>query len=131
MMNIMQQDGTIIVNTILKGHYVRTLRPPCDPAAPLAIPCIAISEEGQIIIHLRQPAASKHMQVCEDVSAPPPPPKKQRYHYILYYDYSNWHTPFKKVMQQDFDQLYFFNYRFIFVMLDFTWKPVYLPNINP
>ncbi|XP_072180695.1 neurobeachin-like protein 1 [Diadema setosum] len=56
------KDGTIIVNTILKGHYVRTLRPPCDPNAPLSIPCLAISEEGQIIVHLRQPAASKHMQ---------------------------------------------------------------------
>eukprot|EP00057_Strongylocentrotus_purpuratus_P026068 XP_011680542.1 PREDICTED: neurobeachin-like protein 1 isoform X2 [Strongylocentrotus purpuratus] len=56
------KDGTIIVNTILKGHYIRTLRPPNDPNAPLSIPCLAISEEGHIIIHLRQPAASKHMQ---------------------------------------------------------------------
>ena len=36
-------------------------------------------------------------------------------------------TPFKKVMQHDFDRLYFFNHGFIFVLLDIIGKPIYLP----
>ena len=38
------------------------------------------------------------------------------------------YTPFKKVTQYKFDRLYLFNHGFVFVMLDITGKPVYLPS---
>ncbi|XP_022079256.1 neurobeachin-like protein 1 [Acanthaster planci] len=43
------KDSTVIIHTIMKGHYVRTLRPPAlDPQAPLTIPLLALSDEGQV-----------------------------------------------------------------------------------
>ncbi|XP_038073345.1 neurobeachin-like protein 1 isoform X2 [Patiria miniata] len=43
------KDSTVIIHTIMKGHYVRTLRPPVlDPQAPITIPCLALSDEGHV-----------------------------------------------------------------------------------
>ena len=53
------QDGTVIIHTLLKGHYVRTLQPPMErPGASLNIPAMCISDEGQIAIHCRQQLGS-------------------------------------------------------------------------
>ncbi|XP_023565929.1 neurobeachin-like protein 1 [Octodon degus] len=45
------RDGTVIVYTIKKGQYMRTLRPPCESSLHLTIPSLAISCEGQIVIN--------------------------------------------------------------------------------
>ncbi|XP_041374666.1 neurobeachin-like protein 1 [Gigantopelta aegis] len=48
------QDGLVIQHTVRKGHYVRTLRPPCDPHCSLTIPMLCVSEMGQIIVYTQQ-----------------------------------------------------------------------------
>ncbi|KAJ8020057.1 Neurobeachin-like protein 1 [Holothuria leucospilota] len=48
------KDGTVIVHTLLKGHYIRTLNPPNEKGLSITIPALAISDEGHIIIHCRQ-----------------------------------------------------------------------------
>ncbi|XP_012510487.1 PREDICTED: neurobeachin-like protein 1 [Propithecus coquereli] len=45
------RDGTVIIHTIQKGQYMRTLRPPCESSLFLAIPNLAISWEGHIVIY--------------------------------------------------------------------------------
>lgn len=45
------QDGTVIVHTIQKGQYLRTLRPPCESSLLLTIPSLAVSWEGQIVVY--------------------------------------------------------------------------------
>ena len=45
------QDGTVILHTVRRGHYMRTLRPPCDPSSTLNIPLLAVSDMGQIILY--------------------------------------------------------------------------------
>lgn len=45
------QDGTVIVHTIRKGQYVRTLRPPCESSLLLTVPNLAVSLEGHIVVH--------------------------------------------------------------------------------
>ncbi|MBZ3888746.1 Neurobeachin-like protein 1 [Sciurus carolinensis] len=45
------RDGTVIVHTIQKGQYMRTLRPPCESSLFLTIPNLAISWEGHIVIY--------------------------------------------------------------------------------
>lgn len=45
------QDGTVIVRTIRKGQYVRTLRPPCESSLLLTVPNLAVSWEGHIVVH--------------------------------------------------------------------------------
>ncbi|XP_071822216.1 neurobeachin-like protein 1 isoform X2 [Apostichopus japonicus] len=47
------RDGTVIVHTLLKGHYIRTLKPPNENGQEITIPLLAISDEGHIIIHCR------------------------------------------------------------------------------
>uniref|UniRef100_A0A8D0NR10 Neurobeachin like 1 n=1 Tax=Sus scrofa TaxID=9823 RepID=A0A8D0NR10_PIG len=45
------RDGTVIIHTIQKGQYMRTLRPPCESSLLLTIPSLAISWEGHIVIY--------------------------------------------------------------------------------
>lgn len=45
------RDGTVIIHTIQKGQYMRTLRPPCESSLLLTIPNLAISWEGYIVIY--------------------------------------------------------------------------------
>ncbi|XP_029425831.1 neurobeachin-like protein 1 isoform X7 [Nannospalax galili] len=45
------RDGTVIIHTIQKGQYMRTLRPPCESSLFLSIPNLAISWEGHIVIY--------------------------------------------------------------------------------
>ncbi|XP_072473428.1 neurobeachin-like protein 1 isoform X1 [Notamacropus eugenii] len=45
------RDGTVIIHTIQKGQYMRTLRPPCESSLLLTIPNVAVSWEGHIIVH--------------------------------------------------------------------------------
>ncbi|XP_054978013.1 neurobeachin-like protein 1 [Sorex araneus] len=45
------RDGTVIIHSIQKGQYMRTLRPPCESSLLLTIPNLAISLEGHIVIY--------------------------------------------------------------------------------
>ncbi|XP_037379777.1 neurobeachin-like protein 1 isoform X1 [Talpa occidentalis] len=45
------RDGTVIIHTIQKGQYMRTLRPPCESSLLLTIPNLAISWDGHIVIY--------------------------------------------------------------------------------
>ncbi|KAM4836011.1 neurobeachin-like protein 1 [Thomomys bottae] len=45
------RDGTVIIHTIQKGQYMRTLRPPCESSLFLTIPNLALSWEGHIVIY--------------------------------------------------------------------------------
>lgn len=45
------RDGTVIIHTIQKGQYLRTLRPPCESSLFLTIPSLAISWEGHIVVY--------------------------------------------------------------------------------
>ncbi|XP_038194419.1 neurobeachin-like protein 1 isoform X2 [Arvicola amphibius] len=45
------RDGTVIIHTIQKGQYMRTLRPPCESSLSLTIPSLAVSWEGHIVIY--------------------------------------------------------------------------------
>uniref|UniRef100_A0A8C9EZH6 Neurobeachin like 1 n=1 Tax=Pavo cristatus TaxID=9049 RepID=A0A8C9EZH6_PAVCR len=44
-------DGTVIIRTIRKGQYMRTLRPPCESSLLLTVPNLAVSWEGHIVVH--------------------------------------------------------------------------------
>ncbi|VCW97759.1 unnamed protein product [Gulo gulo] len=45
------RDGTVIIHTIQKGQYMRTLRPPSESSVLLTVPNLAISWEGHIVIY--------------------------------------------------------------------------------
>ncbi|XP_070436866.1 neurobeachin-like protein 1 isoform X1 [Equus przewalskii] len=45
------RDGTVIIHTIQKGQYMRTLRPPCESSLLLTVPSLAISWEGHVVIY--------------------------------------------------------------------------------
>lgn len=45
------RDGTVIIRTIRKGQYMRTLRPPCESSLLLTVPHLAVSWEGHIVVH--------------------------------------------------------------------------------
>lgn len=45
------RDGTVIIHTVQKGQYLRTLRPPCESSLFLTIPSLAISWEGHILVY--------------------------------------------------------------------------------
>uniref|UniRef100_A0A803YEC6 Neurobeachin-like protein 2 n=1 Tax=Meleagris gallopavo TaxID=9103 RepID=A0A803YEC6_MELGA len=45
------RDGTVIIRTIRKGQYMRTLRPPCESSLLLTVPNLAVSWEGHIVVH--------------------------------------------------------------------------------
>uniref|UniRef100_A0A8C4KFS9 Neurobeachin-like protein 2 n=1 Tax=Dromaius novaehollandiae TaxID=8790 RepID=A0A8C4KFS9_DRONO len=45
------RDGTVIIRTVRKGQYMRTLRPPCESSLLLIVPNLAVSSEGHIVVH--------------------------------------------------------------------------------
>lgn len=45
------QDGTVNIHSVLKGHYIMTLRTPCQPSWTLDIPRMVVSDTGQIILY--------------------------------------------------------------------------------
>ncbi|XP_076823781.1 neurobeachin-like protein 1 isoform X1 [Clavelina lepadiformis] len=47
------KDGTCIVHTVRKGHYVRTIRPIANNPQSYAIPSVVMSDEGRIVLYAR------------------------------------------------------------------------------
>uniref|UniRef100_UPI00398EFA2E neurobeachin-like protein 2 isoform X1 n=1 Tax=Pristiophorus japonicus TaxID=55135 RepID=UPI00398EFA2E len=45
------KDGTVIVHTVRRGQFMRTLRPPCESTLPLTINDLVVGHEGQIVVH--------------------------------------------------------------------------------
>ncbi|XP_020371025.1 neurobeachin-like protein 2 isoform X1 [Rhincodon typus] len=45
------KDGTVIVHTVRRGQFMRTLRMPCESTLPMTIDDLVIGCEGQIVIH--------------------------------------------------------------------------------
>uniref|UniRef100_A0A8C4S888 Neurobeachin like 1 n=1 Tax=Erpetoichthys calabaricus TaxID=27687 RepID=A0A8C4S888_ERPCA len=45
------RDGTVIVHSIRRGQYMRTLRPPCESSLPMAVHNLAMSWDGHIVVH--------------------------------------------------------------------------------
>ncbi|GAB1600529.1 neurobeachin-like protein 1 isoform X2 [Argonauta hians] len=55
------KDGTVIIHTVRKGHYMRTLQPPCDPKDCLNISQLDVADNGQICLfceHYQTPRTS-------------------------------------------------------------------------
>ncbi|XP_072905355.1 neurobeachin-like protein 2 isoform X3 [Hemitrygon akajei] len=44
------KDGTVIVHTIRRGQFMRSLRPPCESTLPMTINNLVIGYEGQMVI---------------------------------------------------------------------------------
>ena len=61
------QDGSVIIHTVRKGHYMRTLRPPHNMDYVMNIPMLAVDDMGHIIVYCHEtfPIDPK---VCTDVS---------------------------------------------------------------
>ncbi|XP_044160987.1 neurobeachin-like protein 1 isoform X2 [Bufo gargarizans] len=45
------RDGTVIIHTIRRGQYMRTLKPPTESSLVMTIPNLAVSWDGHIVIH--------------------------------------------------------------------------------
>ncbi|XP_063285902.1 neurobeachin-like protein 1 isoform X1 [Pelobates fuscus] len=45
------KDGTVIIHTIRRGQYMKTLRPPTDSSLVMTIPSLALSWDGHIVIN--------------------------------------------------------------------------------
>ncbi|KAM9305247.1 neurobeachin-like protein 1 [Gastrophryne carolinensis] len=45
------RDGTVIIHTIRRGQYMRTLKPPSDSTLIMTIPNLSVSWDGHIVIH--------------------------------------------------------------------------------
>lgn len=45
------RDGTVIIHTIRRGQYMRTLKPPTDSSLVMTIPNLVVSADGHIVIH--------------------------------------------------------------------------------
>ncbi|KAM9851975.1 neurobeachin-like protein 2 [Aulostomus maculatus] len=44
------KDGTVIVHTIRRGQFLRTLRPPCDSGVPAQVSELQVGMEGHIVV---------------------------------------------------------------------------------
>lgn len=44
----------MIIHTVRKGHYMRTLRPSYTPGYGLSIPMLAVDEMGHIVVYCRE-----------------------------------------------------------------------------
>ncbi|XP_062978473.1 neurobeachin-like protein 2 isoform X1 [Elgaria multicarinata webbii] len=44
------KDGTIIVHTIRRGEFMKSLKPPCESSLPVTISNLAVGHEGQIVV---------------------------------------------------------------------------------
>ncbi|XP_076158955.1 neurobeachin-like protein 1 [Alosa pseudoharengus] len=45
------RDGTVIIHTVRRGQYMRSLRPPCESSLPVSILHLVISWEGHLVVH--------------------------------------------------------------------------------
>ncbi|XP_040213180.1 neurobeachin-like protein 1 isoform X2 [Rana temporaria] len=45
------RNGIVIIHTIRRGQYMRTLKPPSDSSLVMTIPNLAVSWDGHIVIH--------------------------------------------------------------------------------
>uniref|UniRef100_A0A8C1S990 Neurobeachin-like 1 n=1 Tax=Cyprinus carpio TaxID=7962 RepID=A0A8C1S990_CYPCA len=45
------RDGTVIIHTVRRGQYMRSLRPPCESSLPVSIMHLAVSWEGHLVVH--------------------------------------------------------------------------------
>ncbi|XP_042558754.1 LOW QUALITY PROTEIN: neurobeachin-like protein 1 [Clupea harengus] len=45
------RDGTVIIHTVRRGQYLRSLRPPCESSLPVSIMHLAVSWEGHLVVH--------------------------------------------------------------------------------
>ncbi|XP_060103883.1 neurobeachin-like protein 2 isoform X1 [Heteronotia binoei] len=45
------KDGTIIVHTVRRGQFMKSIRPPCESSLPVTISSLAVGQEGQIVVH--------------------------------------------------------------------------------
>ncbi|XP_052234485.1 neurobeachin-like protein 1 isoform X6 [Dreissena polymorpha] len=48
------KDGTVMMHTVRKGNFIRTLRPECSVGCSLDIPMIAVNDMGQVIVYSRE-----------------------------------------------------------------------------
>ncbi|KAH3749070.1 hypothetical protein DPMN_183560 [Dreissena polymorpha] len=48
------QDGTVMMHTVRKGNFIRTLRTKCRVGCSLDIPVIAVNDMGQVIVYSRE-----------------------------------------------------------------------------
>ncbi|XP_078323505.1 neurobeachin-like protein 1 isoform X4 [Crassostrea virginica] len=48
------KDGTVIVHTVRRGHYMRTLRPPCTMGYTLNIPHMVMDDMGRIVLYCHE-----------------------------------------------------------------------------
>lgn len=48
------KDGSVIIHTVRKGHYMRTLRPPNNPDYVMNIPMLAVDDMGHIIVYCHE-----------------------------------------------------------------------------
>lgn len=48
------QDGTVIVHTVRRGLFLRTLRPPGDGCVPAQISALQVGMEGHIVVQTSQ-----------------------------------------------------------------------------
>ncbi|XP_061443028.1 LOW QUALITY PROTEIN: neurobeachin-like protein 2 [Rhineura floridana] len=44
------KDGTIIVHTIRRGQFMKSLQPPCESSLPMTISNLTMGHEGQIVV---------------------------------------------------------------------------------
>ncbi|XP_064167820.1 neurobeachin-like protein 1 isoform X1 [Anguilla rostrata] len=45
------RDGTVLIHTVRRGQYMRSLRPPCESSLPVSILHLAVSWEGRLVVH--------------------------------------------------------------------------------
>lgn len=48
------QDGTVIIHTVRRGLYMRTLRPPCTMGYTLNIPHMVMDDMGRIVLYCHE-----------------------------------------------------------------------------
>ncbi|XP_061165431.1 neurobeachin-like protein 1 isoform X2 [Saccostrea echinata] len=48
------KDGTVIIHTVRRGHYMRTLRPPCTMGYTLNIPHMVMDDMGRIVLYCHE-----------------------------------------------------------------------------
>lgn len=60
------QDGTVIVHTIRRGQFLRTLRPPGESYVPAPISELQVGMEGHIVVQTSQ-EERPHRKVLQDV----------------------------------------------------------------
>lgn len=64
------QDGTVIVHTVRRGQYLRTLRPPGDSSVRAPISALQVGMEGHIVVQTSQEERSHRKVRKEKYSLP-------------------------------------------------------------